>query len=688
MFRWISSKRFVYQLMLVFILFTLATVVVVGIPVLLLLNQQTESQMQAVLEQASQTTVSLYENKLSQLSDLSALIVARPTLNRLVFESDDQIALDQYLDELLGNATVDVILVCQRDQPIGMAGPAVAGLCAPPVFNVFSSVEGDVWLLVHAPLGGRSAGSYVILGQRAESILSELSTQSGLDYVLFDGGQLIATTRTIWENTSRADLTPEVADYPLLALNRESPRMNTHMAGVIPLPGLDGFTLIGLLDITAVHSLSGNVQRVILATLVVVILASVAVAYLVSRQISRPLNRLAQSARALREGDLSTALPAENQMWEIDQVTNALEDARVSLKHSLERLKLEKDWIENLMNAVVEGLLAIDEHKRITFASEAIEKIVGVRLALIIGHGLDDVFITPHGEALFSQQLPKATQSRRIPVVINGREALLSVSVSRLVPPEAGDASRALVLRDVTDEERIHRLIGEFLANITHEFRTPLTALSASVELLMDQLPSLSASEIEQLLHALNVGIIDLQALIDNLIEAASIEAGRFKVNPQPVPLGTIIADAIRTVEPIVLRHGLHLYGPAQEDDVMVHADRRRTCQALVNILSNAIKHSPEGSTIRVTSEHLRGAVRIEVHDQGKGVPAEQRSKLFNRFITPGNEGDESQLGLGLGLSVVKAIVEAQQGAVGFRESESGGAVFWLTLPLVEGNNA
>jgi two-component system sensor histidine kinase SaeS len=88
-----------------------------------------------------------------------------------------------------------------------------------------------------------------------------------------------------------------------------------------------------------------------------------------------------------------------------------------------------------------------------------------------------------------------------------------------------------------------------------------------------------------------------------------------------------------------------------------------------------------------VTSEHLHSAVRIEVHDQGKGVPAEQRSKLFNRFITPGNEGDKSQLGLGLGLSVVKAIVEAQQGAVGFRESESGGAVFWITLPLVEGNN-
>jgi signal transduction histidine kinase len=220
-----------------------------------------------------------------------------------------------------------------------------------------------------------------------------------------------------------------------------------------------------------------------------------------------------------------------------------------------------------------------------------------------------------------------------------------------------------LVVRDVTDEDRIHRLIGEFLANITHEFRTPLTALAASVELLLDQLPSLSTPEINQLLQAINIGIIDLQSLIDNLIEAASIEAGRFKVNPRFVPLQEIILDAIQIVEPIAQRQGLNLVYPQIDPATTVFADQRRTCQALVNLLSNAINHSPEGGTVTIACETTGNVVQIDVLDEGEGVPADQHATLFNRFCHTWQKTITVRLGLGLGLSVVKAIIEAQDGS-------------------------
>jgi PAS domain S-box-containing protein len=334
----------------------------------------------------------------------------------------------------------------------------------------------------------------------------------------------------------------------------------------------------------------------------------------------------------------------------------------------------------------VEVLLAVDEKMRITFASEAIEQITGAGLSTILGRSIDDVFITPDGEDLFSHQIPAPNQGRRIPVAINGREVLLAVSASKLLPPDAGNATLALVIRDVTDEDRIHRLLGEFLANITHEFRTPLTALSASVELLLDQLPSLSTPEVDQLLHAINIGIIDLQSLIDNLIEAASIEAGRFKVNPKPTSLRAIILDAIGAVEPIVQKQDLVLVFTDPHLEITVLADQRRTSQALVNLLSNAIKHSPEGGTITVHPRLLHNAVQVEVIDEGLGIPKNQRSKLFNRFMTPNSEDDGDQLGLGLGLSVVKAIIEAQNGSVGYQDGETAGAVFWFSLPVWEGD--
>ena len=305
----------------------------------------------------------------------------------------------------------------------------------------------------------------------------------------------------------------------------------------------------------------------------------------------------------------------------------------------------------------------------------------------MLGRHLDEVFKTPSGENEFSHQLPAANQSRRVPVTINGQEILLAVSASRLVPPDAGNATLALVVRDVTDEDRIHRLIGEFLANITHEFRTPLTALAASVELLLDQLPQLSNLEINQLLQAIDIGIIDLQSLIDNLIEAASIEGGRFKVNPRPVLLQAIIINAVHTIEPIALRQGLKLVCPEIDPAITVYADQRRTCQALVNLLSNAINHSPEGGTITIAYEVSGNVAHIEVLDEGGGVPSDQHATLFNRFVTPGAEGKDGQVGLGLGLSVVKAIIEAQDGLVGYQARETGGANFWMTLPLVEGES-
>jgi len=224
------------------------------------------------------------------------------------------------------------------------------------------------------------------------------------------------------------------------------------------------------------------------------------------------------------------------------------------------------------------------------------------------------------------------------------------------------------------------------MANITHEFRTPLTALSASVELLIDQLPTLSNEEIEHLLVSLNIGIVNLQALIDNLIEAASIEAGRFKVNPKPVELNNIINDAIDTIRPVAQKHNVHIIPPKQKQSLLVMADRRRTVQALLNLLSNAVKHSPEKGCITIGTLILEGNVMVEVHDEGSGVPPDFQSHLFNRFISPDSEEGASDLGLGLGLSVVKAVIEAQHGEVGFRNKENQGALFWFTLPIVEGS--
>jgi signal transduction histidine kinase len=239
------------------------------------------------------------------------------------------------------------------------------------------------------------------------------------------------------------------------------------------------------------------------------------------------------------------------------------------------------------------------------------------------------------------------------------------------------------VIRDVSNEEYIHRLLGDFMANITHEFRTPLAALEASSELLLDNLYSLSKSEIEELLVSLNLGIISLQTLIDNLIEAASIEAGRFKISPQPVSLNAIVSDTLDIIQPLAKKYSLQLISQPIDEAILVMADQRRTVQVLVNLLSNAVKHSPEKGKVQIQYHLTDGKLRVEVIDEGRGIPPGQRNHLFRRFAHLDTGNERARQGAGLGLSVVKEIVEAQQGEVGITELTEGGASFWFTLPLV-----
>jgi signal transduction histidine kinase len=223
------------------------------------------------------------------------------------------------------------------------------------------------------------------------------------------------------------------------------------------------------------------------------------------------------------------------------------------------------------------------------------------------------------------------------------------------------------------------------MANITHEFRTPLAALEASSELLLDNLHNLSQAEIEELLVSLNLGIINLQTLIDNLIEAASIEAGRFKISPQSVPFDAILKEAQEVIQPLIEKYSLRLVSSPITESINVMADRRRTVQILVNLLSNAIKHSPENGLIKINYSIIDGTLRVEVTDEGGGVPLDQRNQLFRRFSHVDTPNERARQGAGLGLSVVKAIVEAQQGEVGITDSPDGNNSFWFTLRLANG---
>jgi len=262
------------------------------------------------------------------------------------------------------------------------------------------------------------------------------------------------------------------------------------------------------------------------------------------------------------------------------------------------------------------------------------------------------------------------------------RRILFTLIASTLFIAVAGSAT-VLALRKNLNDEAVQHLRSHFLANVTHEFRTPLSALRASVEFLVDEMAALSREEIDELLHAIHLSVTGLQTLVDNLLESISIEAGHFAIRPESIELDDVVYEAGRIMQPLLKRRQQQLTVIYPETPPLVYGDSTRLTQVLVNLLANASKYGPMGQIIDLAvTLPQAGLVRVSVADRGPGLSQAMREKLFRRFARF-STADSAQHGVGLGLWVVKVIVSEHGGTVGVDERPGGGAIFWFTLPSV-----
>src|SRR6185503_2629157 len=258
-----------------------------------------------------------------------------------------------------------------------------------------------------------------------------------------------------------------------LSLEHKALSLNNHeyVSTILPLDTSLNIELISALNVDNQIAIQQNLVRTLTAALFIIILIAFGLGVWQSQRISLPIANLADTAVKFRQGNLDTPVSIQSSVSEISQLTNTLEDARIALQHSMEQLQAEKTWIEHLLNSIVEGTLNLDAQNRITFASAGVGKIIGRNTDQIIGRKVDDIFPAAEGESSFSNQLPGTGQQNRVSIKsTGGEERWLSISKADFIPPVASDANRALVIRDVSNEEYIHRILCHFMANITHEF--------------------------------------------------------------------------------------------------------------------------------------------------------------------------------------------------------------------------
>ena len=683
------------QMVLSFIALVLLTAAAVGLPAISLIRNQIESQAWAQVNQGSQATQALYNAIQSNIGDLVTLTAQRPTLRQLL-DQEDSVLLADYLQTLQKGTDLDLLKVCDRNnQPLARTGHSLtSGFCESALgvgFYILSSeTEKQVWLLAADTIedGGSDLGQVVVGITLDDAFTQQMKRQTGLEHTLLVDGQPVASSivggSTGWLTGSHdavengVSTVSQAAEFEL----NGNPFYIARLADIDP-----SFVDEVALDVADVVATEQRLVGLLLGSIGLVVLIGSILGVFLARRVSQPLTKLANSAQVLSTGNLDQSVNIKAQVREVNQLSRALENARKDLKQSVAELRQAKAWTDNLLQAVNEGIVTLDQRGCITFFSPGAERITGFSQEEALHQHCDQIFQVVDTDERFSRSFPPPDRQMKTTVVLaDGRVATLSLTGARLVPPESDETEMALVFRDVSEAELVHRFLGEFLANITHEFRTPISALAASTELLLDQADDLNPDEFRDLLNSLYMGIVGLQTLVDNLLESARLEAGRFRVFPRPIELGEMIADATRVMEPLLIRHGQQLSVELPTDIPVVNADSRRITQVLVNLLSNANKYSRDDCEIAIRATVDGERVRIAVADYGPGISPDFRPSLFRRFARPESGTGKSRYGAGLGLPVVKAIVEAHGGEVGADDRPGGGSVFWFTLSKVEGS--
>ncbi len=657
------------------------------------LEQVADEQAIARVGLAAQTALQAVNRHGDEVLIASRLLAERPTLVRLVREKDAG-SLKTFLEQFQRTGHLTGCAVTLGGSPFAFGGQplpveALDGKQGEGLdrFLILRRADGSLMLSASTPVVS-VAEAVVFTGLLLDDAAAkEIARQISLPVRILD------REAALGEYDDPAAVLRGRAFDAGVELSQRLEAAGAYVA-VIPLraPGgeIAGLVEARLPTTAIVASVRGLVRSLGLLSLGVVAVATL-LSIVVARRLVRPLEALTQASARIGGGDLSTPIPRAHGA-EIGTLASRMEEMRGRLLHLTAELRRRQAEAEAVLTGIAEGVFAVDRERRIRYMNPQAAKVVGVGGEEAIGQFCGDV-LKPHGpsgtrpcedacpivharfagNARATEHLGPPGGARRTVVITSASAGSADDAASR---DAAEDTWQFQVMRDETEVEATRRLRDVVIANVSHEFKTPLTAQLASIELLRELLPEPEAPEAGQLILSMERGTLRLTQLIDNLLESVRIEAGLHSIRRRGVALDEVVEEAVEMTAPLIEQRGQDLLVDLPYPLPQVMGDAPRLVQVFVNLLANANKFSPASSPINIGGAVGASEVTLWVEDQGPGLRTGTEASLFKRFVRTAGEDDDDepeQGGIGLGLAIVKSIVDRHGGRVEVRSAEDRG---------------
>ena len=410
--------------------------------------------------------------------------------------------------------------------------------------------------------------------------------------------------------------------------------------------------------------------------------------WVVSRRFTWPLRLLSTTAGAIAEGNYErrVAVNSQDELGDLAQAFNKMSSA---LREAVFTANADRVKLSAILASMVEGVVAVDRDERVVHMNEIAGKLLQVRPEQSLGRPIWELTRIREIPESLSSTMRNGDVDHRVVQLPGGADRFFEIHTSPLrsdddgLPGGDGVAGAVMVLDDVTLVRRLERVRQDFVANVSHELKTPVTAIRGFVETLLDD-PDAPAEVRRRFLGKMNIQSQRLSSLVADLLSLSRLETQENPLEYEPVDVYEVIDEALHGLQPQREQRASDIVLDLQGDELMVSGEPEALRQAVANLLENAMRYSPRESPVTLRAYRQEKCVTIEVEDKGPGIEPQHHGRLFERFYRVDAARSRELGGTGLGLAIVKHIVLALGGEISLRSVPGEGSTFRIDLPAVD----
>jgi len=413
----------------------------------------------------------------------------------------------------------------------------------------------------------------------------------------------------------------------------------------------------------------------------VIALVAAMISLWLSRRISRPLEEMKRGAKRFACGELEGRLPIYKGE-EMGGLAEAMNQMAAQLDDRIRTVVRQRNEQEAVLASMIEGVLAVDNEERILRVNQSAADLLNIDPEVAIGRRIQEVIRKPVLQKFVSQALQSQKRIEEdITLVIRGSEIFLQAHGTPLRDSSGKDIGALVVLNDITRLQRLENIRRDFVANVSHELKTPITAIKGSVETLLGGAVNEEESA-QRFLEIIARQSDRLNAIIEDLLELSRIEQGEEQegIELRRTQLRHVFSNTLQACQ--IKAHdkqiALDMNCP---DEIEININAPLLEQAMINLIDNAIKYSPEKGRVHFSAHREDSVVVIKVQDWGSGISQEHLPRLFERFYRVDKARSRKLGGTGLGLAIVKHIVQSHNGQITVESSPGEGSTFIIQLP-------